>query len=122
MQSEQPPSNPYAPVEFSQMQMNSITTNNLTATSITLQQFHQGRSTPQQNLSQNISETSSPYIDDEEEDEEEDAQFDMSKLGRIDVKEQSAAQRRRIRRKTLKKKFDAMKRGRIWEINDLENK
>lgn len=114
MQSEPQPQPSYDSSNFTQMQMNSITVGNATATSIAFQQFHQNQSTPQQN----ISETSSPYIDqdfeDEDDDEEDNTPFDMSRLGRID--QLTDAQKRRNRRKNLKKQFNAMKHGRIWEL------
>ncbi|CAD5231341.1 unnamed protein product [Bursaphelenchus xylophilus] len=77
-----------------------------------------------QQFVQNQSGTSSPYVDspqmeeDEFEDDEEQT-IDISTLGKIDVVEMSTAQRRRQRRKKLEKKFDVQKRGRFWEINEL---
>lgn len=130
MQSEPPATSTYdSPREFTQFQMTSATMNNSTATTMSFQQFQQTRNTSQQhNLSQNISETSSPFVDsqeideDDDEDDGDDTPIDFSMMGRIDVKEITTAQRRRIRRKNLKKQFDAMKRGNIWEINNLRGK
>lgn len=95
----------------------------MSATSISFQNFQQqNRGTPQK---QNISETSSPYVDESQdiEDEEENGDnspIDLEKLGKIDVKELTTAQRRRLRRKNLKKQFDVMKKGRFWEIQQQQ--
>ncbi|CAD5223884.1 unnamed protein product [Bursaphelenchus okinawaensis] len=71
------------------------------------------------------SEASSPFVEgsplDEEEFEEEiDVKIDMTKLGKIDMVEMSTAQRRRQRRKKLETKFEKMKRGKFWEINEMQ--
>jgi atypical dual specificity phosphatase len=109
--------------DFTQISMNSKLMNNSAATTITYQNYQQSRATPQQHLVRNASENSSPYLDsqeveDEDESDGDDTPIDMAMLGRIDVKELTTAQRRRMRRKKLKKQFDVMKRGRIWEINE----
>ncbi|KAI6189507.1 RNA/RNP complex-1-interacting phosphatase [Aphelenchoides bicaudatus] len=124
MQSEPANGNHGSPKqEFTQFTMNSITSNNMSATSISFQNFQQqNRGTPQK---QNISETSSPYVDESQdiEDEEENGDnspIDLEKLGKIDVKELTTAQRRRLRRKNLKKQFDVMKKGRFWEIQQQQ--
>jgi hypothetical protein len=118
MQSE-PANGGYETQDFTQLTVNSFSVNNASTTSISFQNFQQqGRGIPQKQ--QVLSETSSPYVDsqdvDDEEDEEDATPIDLSKLGRIDVKEQTTAQKRRARRKNLKQQFDVMKRGRIWEI------
>ncbi|KAI1723219.1 dual specificity phosphatase, catalytic domain-containing protein [Ditylenchus destructor] len=62
-------------------------------------------------------------IGDEEEDEEEEeistTTIDFESMGKIDIKEVSASQQRRLRRRKLEKKFQVMKRGKFWEINEL---
>jgi hypothetical protein len=115
MQSE-PTNGSYESQEFAQLTVNSFAMNNVSTTSISFQNYQQqGRGTPQK---QNLSETSSPYVDsqdvEDEEDDGDDTPIDLSMLGRVDVKELTTAQRRRLRRKNLKKQFDLMKRGRIW--------
>lgn len=116
MQSE-PTNGNYDSQDFTQLTVNSFSMNNTSATSISFQSFQQqGHGTPQKQ--QNLSETASPYSQDidDEEDDGDDTPIDLSTLGRIDVKELTTAQRRRLRRKNLKKQFDVMKRGHIWEI------
>jgi len=40
-------------------------------------------------------------------------------MGKVDVKEYTASQHRRARRKKLEKRFEVMKRGKFWEINQM---
>ncbi|KAI1723670.1 dual specificity phosphatase, catalytic domain-containing protein [Ditylenchus destructor] len=56
---------------------------------------------------------------DEEEEEISTTTIDFESMGKIDVKEVSASQQRRLRRRKLEKKFQVMKRGKFWEINEL---
>ncbi len=127
MQSEPSPQATYDSQDYTQMQFKQVTANNSTATSLSIQQFHQNHGTPQQrhNASQNISETSSPYIDSQDigddEDDGDDSPFDMALLGRIDVKDLTVAQKRRLRRNNLKKKFNTMKKGNFWQIQSLQD-
>ncbi|KAI6207283.1 RNA/RNP complex-1-interacting phosphatase [Aphelenchoides fujianensis] len=71
----------------------------------------------------NISEASSPYIDSQEYEEEEgdEQEVDLSTLGKVTVKEVSATQSRRQRRRALEKKYDVMKSGQFWKIHEMRN-
>lgn len=40
-------------------------------------------------------------------------------MGKVDVKQVSVSQRRRERRQRLEKKFDVMKRGKFWQIQQV---
>lgn len=77
-----------------------------------------------QQFVQTQSETSSPYVDSPqiEEEEEEERTIDYSIMGKIDVKQVSKSQQRRVRRKNLENKFEMMKRGKFWEIKEMQRK
>jgi atypical dual specificity phosphatase len=80
----------------------------------------------QQTLTGNISPESSPFIgsqntgDNDDGDEDEEAgEIDYSMMGKVELRQLSVSQRRRERRQRLEKKFDVMKRGKFWQINEM---
>lgn len=40
-------------------------------------------------------------------------------MGKVDIREVSASEERRTRRKRLNNQYNVMKRGRFWEINEM---